>query len=84
MIKTGSGFQDITEDENYYSWWILGKDGELIAKFDWPGKKLQRHTEPRQIRAVDNEYLYTLEKDADTQLRKVTRYKIVFSDFKYE
>jgi len=58
----------IVEDFGVYEWWVLKNTGELIAKFKWPQK--------REIKEIKNGYAYTLERDEQTGLQKVVRYRI--------
>lgn len=68
----------ITAEEHSFEWWIISRDGEVISKFNWPGKRLQRHRAPYQIQAVRNGYLYAREENEDTGQVKFVRYKIEF------
>ncbi len=68
----------ITDDDENYEWWILNNKGELISKFNWPGKRLDRNIERKQISLVKNGYMYIHEKDTLTDDIQVARYRIVF------
>lgn len=70
----------IINDENNYEWYILSNDGELLARFTWEGERLKRDRKERQIRTVNNNYLYTKETDNETFEGKVVKYKIVFRE----
>lgn len=58
----------ITDDQENYEWWVLDKAGELIAAFSWPRN--------RDLKQVKNGYAYTMERDMETGLQEVVRYKI--------
>jgi hypothetical protein len=59
----------ITDDQENYEWWVLDDAGELIAKFTWPRN--------RDLKKVKNGYLYTLERNIETELQEVVRYKVI-------
>lgn len=70
----------ITESEKEYEWWILNNRGEILDKFRWPGERIKRHQNPRQIKTVRNNFLYTREKDIKTDRNQIVRYKIEFNN----
>ncbi|MFY0684328.1 MAG: 6-bladed beta-propeller [Balneola sp.] len=55
----------ITEDLEYYTWYVLSNSGELLTTFKWKGKRFKRHVEQKEVRIVRNGYLYTKEKDEE-------------------
>jgi hypothetical protein len=58
----------IVDDQEIYEWWVLDEAGELIATFSWPRN--------RDLKQVKNSYAYTMERDMETGLQEVVRYKI--------
>mgnify|MGYP005848376755 FL=1 len=58
----------IVENFEVYQWWVLKDSGELLARFTWPRQ--------RELKEVKNGYAYTLEKDKQTGLQQVVRYRI--------
>lgn len=68
----------ITNDEQNYEWFVLKKDGELIAKFKWKGERLLRNVQEREIKLVRNDHLYTLEENQETGEKRIIKYKIIF------
>jgi len=68
----------IIDDENNYEWWVLENSGKLLAKFKWPGKRLERHRRFRVYPKVKNGYFYDRKVDSTTSLRKIVKYKIHF------
>lgn len=66
----------ITDDNINYTWWVLKENGELLARFKWPGKRLHRDREERQIKLIKNDYLYAVETDKETDLQEIVKYRI--------
>lgn len=58
----------IVDDPDIYQWWILSEQGELLARFTWPGN--------RSIEDIKNGYLYTRETEEETRLQTIVRYRI--------
>lgn len=67
----------ITNSNTTYDWWILSSNGKLIAKFKWPGHKLQRGFEHKPIFTVKNGYMYSY-KENSKGLGRVVKWKIHF------
>lgn len=67
----------ITDDKENYDWFVLKNNGELLGKFKWKGERSKRHYQEREIKLVQNGYLYTLEQDVDTGQKKIVKYEIV-------
>jgi len=63
----------ITDLDEYYEWWVIDYEGNLIGKFIWPGN---RHRYSREIQHVNNEKMYALEIDEQTGLQQVVRYRV--------
>lgn len=61
----------IVEDQEYYEWWVLDENGELLATFTWPRN--------RELKEVKNDYAYTLERNRETGLPEVVRYSVNLS-----
>ncbi len=59
----------IIDDEDLYQWWVISPEGELQSRFEWPRN--------RNIRAIQNGYLYVQETDPETDLQEIVRYRIV-------
>ena len=57
----------IVENDSIYQWWVLDKQGKLLARFKWPKN--------RQIELVKNGSLYIREVNDHTGLQKVIKYK---------
>ena len=58
----------IVENFEVYQWWVLKDSGELLTRFTWPRQ--------RELKEVKNGYAYILEKDEETGLQHVVRYRI--------
>ncbi len=58
----------IVRDMDVYQWWILNKKGKLLARFIWPRNK--------PIEVIKNGKVYTKEKDPETGVQRIVRYKI--------
>jgi len=56
----------ITNEEDYYEWWVISADGRAEAAFLWLAEK--------PIEAIRNGKLYTRETDPATGLQQVVRY----------
>jgi hypothetical protein len=58
----------IVNDLEVYEWRVIGADGERLAAFTWPRN--------RNLQQVKNGYVYTIERDLETDLLEVVRYRI--------
>lgn len=68
----------ITDELNYYTWWVISKEGELIATFKWPGNKIKRYSEKKEIRLIKNGYLYSYETtDKQHKIKNLVKYRII-------
>lgn len=56
------------EDMSVHQWWVLDKNGKLIARFTWPRDK--------PIQEIRNGYLYTKETLEETGVEEIVRYRI--------
>jgi len=56
-----------TEDPNMYKWLVLESSGKLLAEFNWPAR--------RKLQEVQGGFAYTLERNPQTGLQKVMRYR---------
>lgn len=61
----------IVNNPDVYEWWVLDKNGKLLARFTWPRSK--------EITVIKNCKLYVLEKEEETGIDKIVRYDIVFT-----
>lgn len=58
----------ISDDQENYEWWVLDETGELMATFSWPRN--------RDLKKVKDGYVYTMERDIETEIQEVVRYKM--------
>ncbi len=58
----------VIKDHSKTEWWVLEKDGTLLARFTW--------LRGQSIEEIKNNYLYTIETDLENGLQKVGRYRI--------
>lgn len=66
----------ITDDSEFYEWWVLDEYGKLLAKFNWPGRRLYRTTEQQEIKRIKNNRLYTHQIDEDSETEKIIVYRV--------
>lgn len=57
----------IKKDGDENEWWVLQKNGELIARFFW--------SENKRIRHIKNGFIYTLESNEETGFDQVVKYR---------
>lgn len=57
-----------TEDPDTYKWLVLESSGKLLAEFSWPARQ--------KLQEVQEGFAYTLERDPQTGLHKISRYQI--------
>lgn len=57
----------IIGESEVFEWWILNKNGELVARFEWPRKN--------EIMEIKGDYLYTLEAD-EAGVSSIVKYRI--------
>ena len=67
----------IGNDKNHYEWWVLNPSGKLLAKFTWPGKRINRLSESVEIRVIKNGFLYAFKKDSTANTDEIVKYRIV-------
>lgn len=53
----------INDSRDTFEWWVIDENGELFAKFDWPGQRLKRGQFHESILEVNNGYMYTYQLD---------------------
>jgi len=53
-------------------WWVLKNSGELLARFSWPIN--------REVRVVNNGYVYSQEIDKDSGSFEFVRYRIEMTE----
>lgn len=70
----------ISEDKDFFDWFVLNNNGEVLGEFRWPGERLKRHYQERQIKMVKNGFLYTIEENEKTKMKEVIKYKIIFKN----
>lgn len=66
----------IVDSEKKFEWWVLSKNGELIAKFDFPGVRSKRTVMNPPILKVKNGYLYLRKFDFHNGIDQIVKYKI--------
>lgn len=66
----------ITDSKTEFKWWVLDEQGNLLAKFDWPGKKTSQSIGYGKTMKIHNGYLYTYIFQEHDASRLVTRYRI--------
>lgn len=67
----------ITDDEENYEWWVLDEYGKLLARFKWPGQRLNRSIYMQEEKKmVKDGRFYTLETDEETGTEKLLGYRI--------
>lgn len=55
-----------TENIENYKWMVLDRSGTISASFEWPRS--------REIQLIRDGFIYTLERDEETDVRKVVKY----------
>lgn len=65
----------ISSEENNYDWWVLSDKGRLLAKFKWPGQKLNRNIQNLEVMDVKDGKLYVRE-ESPTGSQEIVRYRI--------
>lgn len=60
----------IPDDQDIYEWWVIGENGDLQTRFNWPRN--------RSLQEVKNGVLYTKETDEGTGLEQIKRYSVEF------
>jgi|AntRauTorckE6833_2_1112554.scaffolds.fasta_scaffold11498_2 hypothetical protein len=66
----------ITDSKTHFEWWVLDEHGKLLAKFDWPGKKVGENIGYGKTMKINNGYLYNYIFQKHDGSRLVTRYRI--------
>ncbi|NGP90245.1 6-bladed beta-propeller [Fodinibius halophilus] len=69
----------ITNSREKLQWWVLDKDGKLIARFRWAGKRAEQAYGLEPDILVRNGFFYVQEKNKSTEGRRVVKYRINIS-----
>lgn len=70
----------IIDDEDQLEWWVLGEQGELLARFPWDGRR-GSESYLGGIKTVKNGYLYTTEIiDEELRILQNVRYRIELTE----
>ncbi len=67
----------IGNDPDNYNWMVVTPDGKFLAKFKWPGKRINREFAKRHIRVIKKGFLYAFKKDTTTGRDELVKYRIV-------
>ncbi|TVQ07236.1 MAG: 6-bladed beta-propeller [Balneolaceae bacterium] len=65
----------ISSDENNFTWWVLSNGGTLLAKFKWPGQRLNRFIHNLEVIEVKDGKLYVRE-ESPAGGQAILRYRI--------
>lgn len=68
----------ITDSKTHYLGWVLAPNGELLATFNWPGKRNERTPIVKPLFIVKNGYLYTRERNIREGIDRIIKWKITF------
>lgn len=66
----------ISDSDEHYTWWVLNENGELLAKFDWPGQRLRRLADENTIEIIKHGYVYIREVNEESGQQQIVRYRI--------
>nr|WP_286669018.1 6-bladed beta-propeller [Fodinibius salicampi] len=71
----------ITDSDSTYEGWVLEEDGELIAKFSWPGERSQRSVMGSSYEVIVKDgYLYSHHQNMDAGIDRIVKYRIEFEE----
>lgn len=70
----------ITDSDSTYKWWVLDTSGSLLARFDWPGNRMERSPMSSPSYEVQGDHFYTLEADSIYGGNRVVKYHIHFRE----
>jgi len=66
-----------TDKEDQLKWWVLNIDGELLGTFSYQGDRYGWPLRNAQnMKVIKNGYFYTMERNDETELREIVRYRI--------
>jgi len=68
----------ITESDSTFQWYVLGNDGEILARFQLAGKREYRSVMSDPLIRVHNGYFYSREVIHQEGIDRVIKYKIHF------
>lgn len=68
----------ITDSDSTYKGWVLDRQGKLLARFEWPGKRSSRTPKVSPLLVIKNGYLYTRELDIPKGIDRIVKHKISF------
>lgn len=66
----------IIDSEKVFEWWVLSNNGEMIAKFNFPGERSKRTVMEPPILEVKNGYFYFHEFDFHSGIDQIVKYDI--------
>ena len=71
----------ITDSDSTYKWWVLQEDGELIARFVFPGERSEKSPFSKpSFTLVKNGYFYNREYNHEQGIDRIVKYRIVFKE----
>ncbi len=66
----------ITESETEFTWWVLNRNGELLARFMIPGNRSKRAVISEPLITVKNGYFYSHERILNEGIDRIVKHKI--------
>lgn len=68
----------ITESDSTFKWWVLDKNGEVLARFDWPGERWSRSVGFLPDMEIRNSHIYTISFNYDRRLYEISKFRVIF------
>jgi len=70
----------ITDSESEFLWWVLNKEGEVIARFRKEGVRSNRTVIQKPIITIKNGYFYSHERNFNEGIDRIVKYRMEFRE----
>lgn len=68
----------ITDSKTEFTWWVLNRDGELLARFAKPGNRSRREVSGVPLITIKDGYFYSHERDFSEGIDRIVKHRIEF------
>lgn len=70
----------ITDSDSTFQWHVINPEGELLARFQVPGRRTSRSVMSKPLHLIHNGYFYSHERDVWQGIDRIIKYRIEFEE----
>lgn len=70
----------ITDSESEFTWWVLNRDGELLARFTKSGNRSGRSVIKEPLIVIKDGYFYSHERNLNEGIDRIVKHRIEFKE----